>query len=119
MAGLWISIAVPLLGLIVFGVLVNLMLRQKIEDPPVAEFFWLFVFYGGALQAILTELYWEWAVGPIAGVFILAFIGPFFLGYLAWRIRKQRRLSIFHRAAFILCLLYPVVLLILGLLAEK
>lgn len=119
MSGLLISIVVPFLGLLIFSILVLVMNRKEIERPPVAEFFWLFVFYGGTLLAVLTELYWEWIPAAIAGTFVLVFVGPFFLILLAYRLWKLRKESIFHMVAFVLCLLYPLSLVALGVIAWK
>lgn len=118
-AGLWIGVGAPFIGLVIYGILVRLMLVKEIPTPPIAEFFWLFVFYGGGLLAILTEFYWQWSLGPEIGLFVLIFIAPFYLWFQAYRIRKLVKESIFHRLAFIFSACYPLFLIIVGIIVTR
>ncbi len=71
-----------------------------IASPPVIPFFILFVTLGGWLLVVLTLWYWEWSGMASLGVLYLILIAPLITGIMAWNLRFQRALSVFHSCAF-------------------
>lgn len=104
-----IHLAVPIAGLQVFGWLRNNMRAAQIERPPVVPLFIIFATYGGWLMVTLTSLFWYWSGMASLGLIYLVFIAPIVMSVLAVRLYRERRLSRYHRGAFIASGAYPFV----------
>ena len=101
-----IYILLPALGVAVYLVLIWRMRRIGVPSPPRLAYFVLFFTVGGWLQVLLTVWLWEWSGMASLGVFYLIIIAPLLTSLIAWRLRRQRTLSAFHKCAFLLCGLY-------------
>jgi hypothetical protein len=95
------------MGLFGFWMLVRRMRSASIPSPPVVPYFILFATLGGWLLVLLTAYFWQWSGMASLGMIYLIIVAPFLTAVLAWKLRYQRALSVFHRCAFIGNIAYP------------
>ena len=103
---LLIHLVVPAVGLQWFLWLRDDMRAEQVENPPIIPFFIIFATYGGLLLVILTTLFWYWSGMASLGLAYLLFLAPVVMLILAWRLYPQRKLSRFHKAAFVASICY-------------
>jgi hypothetical protein len=77
------------------------MRSASIRSPPVIPYFILFATFGGWLLVALTAYFWKWSGMASLGMIYLILVAPFLTAALAWKLRHQRALSVFHRCAFL------------------
>lgn len=97
---------VPLAGLVAYVGLVKKIRKEHVHDAPVAELFVIFATYGGLLLVLLTSLLWEWSAMASLGTFYLILVGPFVMGYIAYKNRNRVTESTYHRWTYLSGLLY-------------
>lgn len=119
---LTIHLLLPLVGLFYFIRLRTRMKKEEIESAPVIELFIVFATYGGLLLVILTTFLWKWSGMASIGAFYLIFIAPVALGIIAYRHRKTKINSKYHRWTYLSGVLYfaiaPVTFLIFYIVIE-
>jgi heme O synthase-like polyprenyltransferase len=106
---LLIHLVVPAAGLQWFLWLRGEMREEQVENPPVISLFIIFATYGGLLLVILTTFFWYWSGMASPGLAYLLFLAPIVMLVIAWRLYPQRKLSRFHRAAFIASICYVII----------
>jgi len=106
-----IYLLMPLTCLLLY---LKLRRRFKIENltnAPTAELFVVFITYGGLLLLTLTSLIWplDWSGIASLGTFYLVFVAPILMGIIAFRLRKARNFSKYHKWTYNSGLLYYVI----------
>lgn len=101
-----IHLIVPLFGLLAYVGLVRRMKKENVFDPPVKDLFLVFVTYGGLLTVVLTSLMWKWSALASLGSFYLIFVGPIFMGYIAYKNRNRIIESKYHMWTYKIGILY-------------
>jgi hypothetical protein len=96
-----IHMVVPLLGLKVYLFLCQRMKDHDLESPPLIPLFFCFLTYGGWLVVLLTAVFWRWSGMATLGIACLLFLAPLLMLSLAFRLFRQRKLSLYHRSAFV------------------
>jgi hypothetical protein len=94
------------MGLVAFWILVRRMKSASIPSPPLIPYFVLFATVGGLLLILLTSYFWYWSGMASLGIIYLVLVAPFLTAFLAWTLRHQRVLSLFHQCAFIANIAY-------------
>jgi hypothetical protein len=112
-----ISLVVPLIGVIMFVLLCRWMRRLRTESPPIMAYFILFTVFGGWLMVLLTVLFWKWSGMASLGILYLMVVAPFLTAASAFELHEQnrRKLTSFHRSAFVLNVGYTVMMFIVVL----
>jgi hypothetical protein len=120
---LTIHLVVPLTGLIYFIRLTRRMGKENVVNAPIPEFFIVFATYGGLLLVTLTTLFWQWSGMASLGTFYLALGAPIAMGIIAYRHRKTKEDSKYHKWIYYSGLLYfaitPLIFLILYTVSDK
>lgn len=118
---LLIHLVVPAAGLQWFLWLRDDMREEQVESPPVIPLFIIFATYGGLLLVILTTFFWYWSGMASLGLAYLLFLAPLIMLVLAWRLYPQRKLSRFHKAAFVanVCYVGAAACLLAGIIMLK
>jgi hypothetical protein len=111
-AAVAIHLVIPLMGVFTFWKLYRRMRDANIPAPPIIPCFILFFTLGGWLLVVLTGFLWFWSGMASLGVFYLIFVAPLLTAILAWKLRCQRALSVFHQYAFLGCATYPCVIIV-------
>jgi hypothetical protein len=116
--GVGINLGVPVLGIGIFILLCRKMQRERVKKAPYLAFFILFFCLGGWIMVALTAFFWVWSglASLGAGFFIL--FSPMLVGVSTLAIRSKRKLSGYHKVAFVTGVSYitAVSLLDIGLL---
>ena len=101
----FLFLVVPATGLTWYLRVLERMERERVPDPPRGSLFFVFAAYGLALLYVVSLLN-GWSGMHLAGSFVLiVFVTPTLWG-LAWSLRKERRQSKYHAAAFGLSLMF-------------
>lgn len=108
-----IHIIIPCLGLAYFLLIRSKMLRKEVSNPPIIEFFILFTSYGGLLLVVLTHLFWQWSGMATLGALYLVLLAPVIMFIMLLRVRKKIKISGYHNTAYIMCILYFIIVPIL------
>jgi hypothetical protein len=118
---LLIHLIVPAVGLQWFLWLRDDMREEQVENPPIISLFMIFATYGGLLLVILTTFFWYWSGMASLGLAYLLLLAPIVMLIIALCLYPQRKLSCFHKAAFVAsaCYVGAVVCLIVGVIAWK
>ncbi len=119
---LTIHLFLPLIGLFYFIRLIARMKKEEIQNAPIIELFIIFATYGGLLLVILTTFLWKWSGMASLGSFYLILGAPVAMGIIAYRHRKTKKDSKYHKWAYLSGILYfiitPLVILILWFVIE-
>lgn len=119
---LTIHLLLPLIGLFYFIRLRTRMRKENIQNAPIIELFIIFATYGGLLLVILTTLLWKWSGMASLGSFYLILGAPIAMGIIAYRHRKTKKDSKYHKWTYISGISYfiitPIVILILWFVIE-
>ncbi len=119
---LTIHLLLPLIGLFYFIRLRARMKNEEIQNSPIIELFIIFATYGGLLLVVLAALIWKWSGMASLGTFYLILGAPVAMGIIAYRHRKTKRDTKYHKWTYLSGLLYfaiaPVTFLILYVLIE-
>lgn len=118
MIPIFIYILIPLFFLLIY-ILMGIKMKKELQNKaPLLEWFLVFVNYGGLLLFTLTMLYWVWSGLASVGTFYLIIGAPVVMGIIAYRQRKKRKESVYHRSLFYVALSYfviaPLVIIILA-----
>ena len=120
--GIIIHFVIPLLGVLLYILLLRTIRIEKIKTPPTIGFFLIFATYGGLLLVILTSFFWEWSGMASLGTFYLILGAPIVMGIIAYKNHKNKLLSKYHMWAYKLGLLYfvltPLTFLLLYLIIK-
>ena len=120
---LTIHLILPLIGLFYFIRLRTRMKKEEIQNAPIIELFMIFATYGGLLLVVLTALIWKWSGMASLGTLYLILAAPVAMGIIAYRHRKTKRDTKYHKWTFLLGILYyaiaPVIFVILYLVIEN
>jgi hypothetical protein len=118
---LLIHLVVPAVGLQWFLWLRDDIREEQVENPPVIPLFIIFATYGGLMLLILTTFFWYWSGMASLGLAYLLFLAPVVMIVLGWRLYPQRKMSRFHKAAFVAsaCYVGMVACLIAGIIVWK
>ena len=109
-----IHLALPLIGVWLYLSLAGKMLHEPIRKPPVISFFLIFATWGSLAVLVLTSFFWYWSGMATLGLAYLILVAPFAMVTIAIFSYLNRRLSRFHRAAFIASLSYvPIIVLVI------
>lgn len=111
-----IHLLIPLIGLIYFIWLAKKIRRDNINNAPTVELFIIFATYGGLLLVTLTTLFWKWSGMASLVTFYLILGAPIVMGIIAYKQKKRKDISIYHRRAYYASLLYFVIAPIIFLL---
>ena len=103
---LTIHLFIPLTGLLYFLQLKNRMKNENIQNAPTTELFIIFATYGGMLLVALTILFWKWSGLASLGTFYLILAAPIIMGLIAYRNRKIKENSKYHKWTYKFGLLY-------------
>jgi uncharacterized membrane protein SirB2 len=103
---LTIYFVVPSAGLLSFLRLKRRMKTENIPNAPVPELFMVFLTYGGLLLVVLTQLLWEWSGMASLGTFYLILGAPAVMGVIAFRHRRTKTVSKYHRWTYLSGLFY-------------
>ena len=95
-----IHLLVPFVGLLSFIFLIRKIKMEKINNPPIIDFFLIFATYGGLLLVMLTTFFWKWSGMASLGAFYLILGGPIVMGAIAYRNYKNKGLSKYHMLAY-------------------
>lgn len=106
-----IHLVVPAIGVVAFIAFCHQMAKAKIQNPPYFQMFILFFNFGGILLILLTSLFWMWSGMASLGFFYLALGSPITAGVAAFSLRKQQKLSKFHKGVFIVNVCYAVLMI--------
>jgi hypothetical protein len=83
----------------------------------------LFATYGGLLIVTITAILWQWSGLASLGSLYLVFVVPFIMVFLAYRMKKNKMISIYHELIYYLSTSYfiiaPLTFLILFLISDK
>jgi hypothetical protein len=104
-----IYLLLPFTGLLIFLWLRRKMRKEKIPIPPTLAFFIVFFNYGGLLVVLLTNFFLQWSGLASLGTFYLIFIAPILMATIAFYYYRDRRLSIYHKSAFMSGALYFII----------
>jgi len=119
---LTIHLLLPLIGLFYFIRLRTRMKKEEIQNAPIIELFIIFATYGGLLLVVLTTLLWKWSGMASLGSFYLILGAPIAMGTIAYRHRKIKKDSKYHKWTYLSGILYfiitPLVILILWFVIE-
>ena len=119
---LTIHLLLPLIGLFYFIRLRTRMKKEEIQNAPIIELFIIFATYGGLLLVVLTTLLWKWSGMASLGSFYLILVAPIAMGIIAYRHRKTKKDSKYHKWTYLSGILYfiitPLVILILWFVIE-
>ena len=74
-----IHFIIPVLGIVLYVVLLNKMKKANIQNPPIIALFIEFFIYGGLLLIILTSLFWYWSAMASLGFIFVLFVAPFIM----------------------------------------
>ncbi len=114
---LTIHLLLPLIGLFNFIQLKTKMKKKEIQNAPIIELFIIFATYGGLLLVTLTALIWKWSGMASLGTFYLILGAPVAMGVIAYRNRKTKKDTKYHKWTYLSGILYfaiaPVMFLIL------
>ena len=75
-AAVSIHLLIPVLGLVMFVLLIRFMHRTNVPDPPSVEYSGLFTIIGGWLLIVLTDLFWLWSGMASIGMGYLLIMAP-------------------------------------------
>ena len=109
-----IHLVVPAAGVLWYLSIVRRMKNQQIKDPPVISLFIIFATWGSLLILVLTSFFWYWSGMATLGFAYLVLLAPIVMSVLAVRMFLRRKISRFHRGAFLASVAY--VLSIAGVL---
>ena len=119
---LTIHLLLPLIGLFYFIRLRTRMKKEEIQNAPIIEMFIIFATYGGLLLVTLTTLIWKWSGMASLGTFYLILGAPVAMGIIAYRHRKTKKDTKYHKWTYLSGILYfaiaPVMFLILYFVVE-
>jgi len=87
-------------------------IKNSKKNRPIIELFIIFMTYVGLFFVVLTELFWHWSAMASLGTFYLILGAPILMAIIAYRHRKTKTISKYHKATYILALAYFVVLVI-------
>lgn len=118
-----IHVIVPLIGIIFFLFLRKKIKEERIVNPPIMEFFVLFITYGGLLMVTFTTLFWQWSGLASLGSLYLVLVAPIIMIFLVYRVKKNRIISKYHELVYYSGVSYfviaPLTFLILFLISDK
>lgn len=112
-----IYIVLPLLGLLVYYLLVQKMKREKIEAHPSRGLFIVFVVYGGLLEVLLTGLFGMWTALLYLFAGVILFIAPLFMIGMANVWYNKRTMSKYHNGIYNASRYYLIFMFLAVLLA--
>jgi uncharacterized membrane protein YidH (DUF202 family) len=101
-----IHLVLPLAGLVYFFRLKKQMKSENVPNAPTIELFLVFATYGGLLLVVLTTLFWQWSGMASLGVFYLILGAPIVMGIIAYRHRKTKTISKYHKSTYLSGVLY-------------
>ncbi len=96
----------PLTGLYYFIRLRAKMIKEKIKSAPTIELFIIFATYGALLHVVLTPFLWKWSGMSSLGAIYLILVAPIVMGIIAFKHRKTKLISYYHKWTFIAGILY-------------
>ncbi len=112
----------PLTGLYFFIRLIAKMIKDEVKSAPIIELFIVFATYGALLLTVLTPFLWKWSGMSSLGAMYLILVAPIVMGIIAFKHRKTRLNSNYHKYTFISGILYfiivPIVILTFYVLIE-
>ena len=103
---LTIHLLLPLIGLFYFIRLRTRMKKEEIQNAPIIELFIIFATYGGLLLVTLTTLIWKWSGMASLGTFYLILGAPVAMGIIAYRHRKKKNDTKYHKWTYLSGILY-------------
>lgn len=110
------GIALPLLILLVLLSWYLIKQRKDIKEGaikiPIVELFLIIVTYGVLLFMILITASGEWSALSSVGAFYLLIIAPLLMSLIAYALYNKYQLSKYYKWAYILSLLYFVILIL-------
>jgi hypothetical protein len=95
-----IHLIIPIVGLLLYILLIRKIKMEKINNPPNVDFFLIFATYGGLLLVMLTTIFWKWSGMASLGTFYLIIGGPIVMGIIAYRNYRNKGLSKYHMLAY-------------------
>jgi hypothetical protein len=108
-SALIIYLILPVTGLLCFLRLRRKMETVKIPKAPIVELFIIFASYGGLLLVVLTALFLQWSGMASFGMFYLILGAPVVMGIIAFRHRRTKLISIYHKWTYLAAILYFVI----------
>ena len=105
-----IRLFIPLIGIYYFIEMYRQMKRENIITPPTLALFFIYATYGLLLLVVLIAVYEK--VDGIASIetFYLIFIAPIVMAIIAYRYRKIRSRSKYHKWTYVSSLFYFVII---------
>lgn len=111
---LFIHFTFPVLGIILYFMLLKRMKREGVEHRPVWSLFILFATYGAILTIVLTAVFWRWSGILSLLIIYLILFAPLIIGLIAYRNYNRRMLSVYHKYTFIAAVAYyPAIFVLL------
>lgn len=112
-----IHLIVPIIGIIFFIDLIRKMRFEKIENPPIIDWFLIFATYGGLLLVVLTTLFWKWSGMASIGTLYLIIVAPVIMGIISYLNYKKKSISKYHNWVYKISISYfiiaPIIIFIL------
>jgi hypothetical protein len=104
----FIHLAVPLAGLLIYLKLCYDIKKKSIAKPPFLQIFILFVAFGGWLIILLTLCFWEVSGLMILGGFFLLLIMPIVITFCVLSLYLQTNISTYHLYSLRACFTYLI-----------
>src|SRR5678809_1819017 len=98
----------PVVGVLLYFVLVWLMLTRQVPSPPIVELFFVFAAYGAVLLFLISEHFGEWSGMHSIGAVGLVLVGLPLLVVLGVLSCRRWSVSAFHRMTAVLCFALPL-----------
>ena len=102
----FIHLAVPLAGLLVYLKICYDIKKKLIPQPPFLQLFILFIAFGGWLMILLTICFWYVSGLMIFGGFFLLFIMPIVIIFCVLSLYLKTNLSHYHLYSMRACFAY-------------
>ncbi len=117
---IFIYLLLPIVGIIRYYKLAAKMETEGVEQPPLLPYFLIFLCYIALIMVELTALFWAYTGLLFLVMLFATFAAPIIMLFTAiyMFMPSRRTLSAYHTWAFILSLLYPIIIGVIYLFAQ-
>ena len=96
--GLLFLLTIPVLGIAWY---VKILIKMRsVPFPPAIQLFFVFGTYGGLVLLMSSAFVLQWSGMSSIGMACLIFIGPILMGTVAYTLREEKELSVYHRVTY-------------------
>lgn len=108
-----IYVLIPICGVFWYLKVLAGIKKDKVENPPTLDLFFVFFLYGILLLLVLSDLFLRWSGMSTLGLLFSITFSPIIMGFIAIRNYKKRAYSKYHKYSWQMGVLYYILLGIL------